>query len=77
MAEYTALIRRVAAGEVTAEKAAMKSPQLRRKESVCPCSKSVRWVDTNGGEKLPGVATRERGPGDASGDPGSPTFHAP
>ena len=50
MAEYSALIRQVASGETTREQAAMKSPKLRRKESVCPCSKSVRWVVEEGAE---------------------------
>ena len=72
MAQYRDLIRKVAAGEVTPEQAAMKSPMMKRKaESVCPCSKGVRWVDVDGGaEKLPQVATNE-------GTPGAPTFHAP
>jgi len=72
MAQYRDLIRKVAAREVTPEQAAMKSPMMKRKaESVCPCSKGVRWVDVDGGaEKLPQVATNE-------GTPGAPTFHAP
>ena len=46
MTQYRDLIRRVAAGEVTIEQAAMKSPALKRRdESVCPCSKGVRWVE--------------------------------
>jgi hypothetical protein len=75
MMQYRDLIRRVAAGEVTAEQAAMKSPALKRRaESVCPCSKGVRWVDVDGGpEKLPSVATHEP---PASGGAG-PTYHAP
>ncbi|MEP7027162.1 MAG: Phenylacetic acid catabolic protein [Candidatus Eisenbacteria bacterium] len=72
MSQYRDLIRKVAAGEVTPEQAAMKSPVMKRKtDSVCPCSKGVRWVDTDGGpEKLPQVATNES-------TPGAPTFHAP
>ena len=72
MTQYRDLIRRVAAGEVTAADAAKKSPVMKRKtDSVCPCSKGVRWVDTaDGAEKLPQVATNE-------GTPGSPTFHCP
>jgi len=72
MSQYRDLIRRVAAGEVTPEQAAKKSPVMKRKaESVCPCSKGVRWVDTDGAaEKLPQVATNETPPGGA-------TFHAP
>ena len=74
MVQYRDLIRRVAGGEVTTEQAAMKSPALkRRNESVCPCSKGVRWVDTEGGpEKLPAVATHELPPAS-----GGPTFHSP
>ena len=57
MRQYADLLRRVAAGEVTAEQAAMKSPALKRRaESVCPCSKGVRWVDVDepgAAEKLP------------------------
>ena len=72
MAQYRDLIRRVAAGEITAAEAAKKSPMMKRKtDSVCPCSKGVRWVDTeDGAEKLPQVATNE-------GTPGAPTFHCP
>ena len=64
MMQYRELIRRVAAGVVTKEDAAMKSPVMKRRaESVCPCSKGVRWVDTDDGdavEKLPRVAANER-----------------
>jgi hypothetical protein len=72
MTQYRDLIRRVAAGEVTREDAAKKSPMMKRKaDSVCPCSKGVRWVDTEGGpEKLPQIATGE-------GSGGAPTFHSP
>jgi len=78
MVQYRDLIRRVAAGEVTKEEAAMKSPVMKRRaESVCPCSKGVRWVDLEGGaEKFPQVATNEKAPG-TPGGPGGPTYHAP
>ncbi|MGH7725711.1 MAG: Phenylacetic acid catabolic protein [Candidatus Eiseniibacteriota bacterium] len=62
MADYSDLIRRVAAGEVTIEQASKKSPVMKRKESICPCSKSVRWVDANGVEKRPAAATGEGSP---------------
>ena len=70
MAQYRDLIRKVASGEVSKEEAAKKSPMMKRKtDSVCPCSKGVRWVDTDGGaEKFPQVATNEGG---------APTFHCP
>ena len=77
MSEYAALVRQLAAGTITPEQAAMKSPKLRRKESVCPCSKSVRWVDTSGAETLPATATREKAPRTAPGTPESPGFHTP
>ncbi len=71
IAEYTALLRQVAEGTITPEKAAMKSPVLKRKnESVCPCSKSVRWVDTTGASTFPAVATQPAAPG-------SPGLNAP
>ncbi len=57
MADYCNLIRQVAAGTLTIEQASMKSPVMKRKESVCPCSKSVRWVDPNGVEQRPATAT--------------------
>jgi hypothetical protein len=62
MADYCALIRQVAAGSITPGQAAMRSPVLRRKDSVCPCSKSVRWVDTSGASTFPTAATAARGP---------------
>jgi len=72
MAQYRDLVRKVASGEVTREDAAKKSPMMKRKaDSVCPCAKGVRWVDTDGGaEKLPQIATNE-------GTTGAPTFHCP
>ena len=57
MADYCNLIRQVAAGTLTIEQASMKSPVMKRKESVCPCSKSVRWVDPSGVEQRPAAAT--------------------
>lgn len=61
MMQYRDLIRRVAAGEITPQDASMKSPVMRRRaDSVCPCSKGVRWVDMeDGAEKLPRVAANE------------------
>jgi benzoyl-CoA 2,3-dioxygenase component B len=77
MASYRDLIRRVAAGEVTPAEAAMKSPQMkRRKDSVCPCAKGVRWVDIDGGEQFPQVATRTA-PKPMPPAPGSPTLNCP
>jgi hypothetical protein len=73
MHDYRDLIRRVATGEVTPEQAAMKSPVMkRRKESVCPCAKGVRWVDTDGIEQLPqAAASKIAKPGTpAAGSPG-------
>jgi 1,2-phenylacetyl-CoA epoxidase catalytic subunit len=72
MSTYRDQVRKVAAGELTREEASKKSPMMKRKtDSVCPCSKGVRWVDTEGAvEKLPQVATNE-------GTPGAPTFHCP
>jgi 1,2-phenylacetyl-CoA epoxidase catalytic subunit len=57
MQDYIATLRQVVAGEVTAQEAAKKTPVLKRATEVCPCSKSVRWVEeteaasgtTNGG----------------------------
>jgi 1,2-phenylacetyl-CoA epoxidase catalytic subunit len=74
MADYRDLIRKVAAGEVTPEQAAMKSPVLKRKDaSICPCSKAVRWVDVEGAQQMPQVATHEKHtPG-----MGNPGFNAP
>ncbi len=42
--EFVEALREVAAGEVTAEDASRRMPQLRRVAGACPCSKSVRWV---------------------------------
>jgi 1,2-phenylacetyl-CoA epoxidase catalytic subunit len=71
MSDYCALIRKVAAGEIAVEQAAMKSPVMKRnKESVCPCSKSVRWVDTAGAEALPRVATAKAAPPAGGADAG-------
>jgi hypothetical protein len=74
MFDYRDLIRRVAAGEVSPEQAAMKSPVMkRRQESVCPCSKGVRWVDLDGAEQFPQVATRKPG----APAPGAPGLNCP
>ncbi len=75
MMQYRDQIRRVAAGTLTREEAAMKSPVMkRRNESVCPCSKGVRWVDTEGGgEQLPGIASNAAPAAPRSG----PSYNAP
>ncbi len=71
MTQYRDLIRKVASGEVTPADAAKKSPMMKRKaDSVCPCSKGVRWVDVDGVEQRPQAATSE-------GNGGASTFHAP
>ncbi len=79
MMQYRDLIRRVSGGETTREEAAMKSPVMKRRaESVCPCSKGVRWVDTDEAgavEKLPKLAANE--PPTSTSGPGGPTYHAP
>lgn len=42
--DYADSLRKIAAGEQTAEEAARHMPELRRVGGSCPCSKSVRWV---------------------------------
>lgn len=42
--DYVENLRLVASGQLPAEKAAAKMPELRRVGGTCPCSKSVRWV---------------------------------
>ena len=42
--EFVGHLRRVEAGEATAEEASRELPALRRIAGSCPCSKSVRWV---------------------------------
>jgi benzoyl-CoA 2,3-dioxygenase component B len=48
---YADTLRKVAAGELTADEAAKKMPRLKRVGGNCPCSKSVRWVveESSGG----------------------------
>lgn len=41
---YAEALRRVAAGEITADEASRGMPSLRRIGGTCPCSRSVRWV---------------------------------
>jgi len=41
---YAEALRRVAAGEVSADEASREMPSLRRIGGTCPCSRSVRWV---------------------------------
>jgi len=43
-AEYTDLVRQVAAGELTQPEAAGRMPVLSRVGGTCPCSNAVRWV---------------------------------
>lgn len=50
--DYANSLRKVAAGELTAEDAARQMPELRRVAGSCPCSKSVRWVQ---GESAPAI----------------------
>jgi len=42
--EFVASLRKVEAGELTAEEASRQLPTLRRVAGSCPCSKSVRWM---------------------------------
>ncbi|MEM9557329.1 MAG: Phenylacetic acid catabolic protein [Acidobacteriota bacterium] len=42
--DYAKTLRQVADGELEADDAARRMPQLRRVAGSCPCSKSVRWV---------------------------------
>ena len=87
MHSYRDQIRRVASGELTIEQAAMKSPVMKRKdESVCPCAKSVRWVDTADADptlagRLPSISTGEPhvapGNGHGPGIGGAPSRNAP
>ena len=42
--DYVGSLREVASGQVAADEAAKRMPQLRRVAGACPCSKSVRWV---------------------------------
>jgi 1,2-phenylacetyl-CoA epoxidase catalytic subunit len=42
--DYAETLKKVAAGEITAEQGSHKMPELRRVAGTCPCSKSVRWV---------------------------------
>ncbi len=53
--DYAETLKKVAAGEMTAEDGARKMPELRRVGGSCPCSKSVRWVrgESEEGTKLP------------------------
>ena len=42
--DYAEVLKKVAAGEITAEQGGKYMPELRRVGGSCPCSKSVRWV---------------------------------
>ena len=41
---FVSTLRKLASGEITPKEAAAATPNLRRVGGVCPCSKSVRWV---------------------------------
>jgi hypothetical protein len=43
-AGFVGTLRKLAAGEITPKEAAAATPNLRRVGGVCPCSRSVRWV---------------------------------
>jgi 1,2-phenylacetyl-CoA epoxidase catalytic subunit len=45
MRDYIEGLMAIEAGETTAQEAAKKTPVLKRATEVCPCSKSVRWVE--------------------------------
>lgn len=45
MKDYADILAKVVAGEMSESEAARKTPVLERKTEVCPCSKSVRWVN--------------------------------
>lgn len=47
--EFVEAMRKVDAGELTADAATKQMPTLRRVAGSCPCSKSVRWVVEEGG----------------------------
>jgi len=61
MRVYAETLAEVAAGTLTREDAAKKAPKLERTSSVCPCSKSVRWVT------LDEAPTNGHGNGNGSG----------
>jgi len=50
--DYVETLREVASGETTADAAARQMPSLRRVGGACPCSKSVRWVASNGSPEI-------------------------
>ena len=41
---FVETLRKLAAGEITPKEAAAATPNLRRVGGVCPCARSVRWV---------------------------------
>jgi benzoyl-CoA 2,3-dioxygenase component B len=41
---FVSTLRKLASGEITPKEAAAATPNLRRVGGVCPCSRSVRWV---------------------------------
>jgi 1,2-phenylacetyl-CoA epoxidase catalytic subunit len=53
--EFVEVLRKVDAGEMTADDAAKQMPTLRRVAGSCPCSKSVRWVVEDPGAAGPVV----------------------
>ncbi|HRC86315.1 MAG TPA: phenylacetate-CoA oxygenase subunit PaaI, partial [Thermoanaerobaculia bacterium] len=50
--DYTLALRKVAAGEMTAEEASRQMPALRRVGGACQCSRAVRWVRDEPAVKL-------------------------
>jgi 1,2-phenylacetyl-CoA epoxidase catalytic subunit len=50
--EFAEALRKIDAGELTADDAAKQMPTLRRVAGSCPCSKSVRWVVEEAGAGL-------------------------
>jgi hypothetical protein len=45
---YFELMEQIDRGEITPEQAVPKMPNLSRVGGVCPCSRAVRWIDSNG-----------------------------
>ena len=54
--EYLETHKKLEAGEITHEQAVKHMPELRRVGGVCPCSKSVRWVQEEALAASDGVA---------------------
>ncbi len=56
LSRYAQSLRRVVAGELTAEQAAKQMPALKRVGGVCPCSRAVRWIVEEPGPPPDGAA---------------------